>query len=539
MHLNFDSVYGLHSGFLASVVRFPQHPALDVDGSVYTYHELYNHSAAIAVAIVDRLPIEAPSMVGVLANRSLPVYSGILGSLMSGRGVVPLNPCFPSERTVQMMTLAGLQAVVVDAGAEEELDVVLQGLSQPLLVLLPQTDDVDDLRSRWPQHSFLAQHDLPTPASDWMPVSVQPDDVAYLFFTSGSTGMPKGVGVLHRNTLGFVAMSLQRYQDIGIDATDRFSQFYDVTFDSSLFDLFVSWASGACLCAPSAREWFNPNRYIVDKALTVIDIVPSAGHAMNRRDGWRPGRFPDLRLGRFGGEALSADLAAALAAAAPNAVIDNAYGPTECTVDAAYYRWDPDRSPGESLHGMVPIGYAGTGVDLLVVDEHLAEVPVGDDGELMIGGPQVTPGYWNDPQRTATVFLTLPGREGVYYRTGDLVKRPAPGQPILFLGRMDHQIKIGGVRIELGEVESVLREATGTGQAVALGWPLTSSGAAGIVAFVEAAHHDPQAIRTVLREKLPNVMVPREIRVLDQLPLNVNGKVDRKALLEILKGEST
>lgn len=527
-----DTVYGLHAGFLQSAARWPQRPALEVQGRVFSYAELQDRVLALGEVLVAHLPTAAQRRVGVLASRSLSVYLGLLGSLVAGCAVVPLNPGFPAERTRQMMALSELGALVVDAQGEALLEALLEPQVQPLLIVLPDAQHLGAHATRWPQHVFVVAPQAPPPGEQRrVPVSVQPDSLAYLFFTSGSTGAPKGVGVLHRNVLRFVEMSVERYRGCGIGETDRFSQFYDITFDSSMFDLYVSWAMGACLCSPSVGEWINPNKYIESKALTVIDIVPSTGQAMNRSNGWRPGRFTGLRLCRFGGEALPVDLAAKLAAAAPNAVVENVYGPTECTVDAAYYRWDRERSPAEAEHGVVPIGQAGPQVGLLVVDAELREVPVGGEGELLISGPQVTPGYWNSPERTAASFVRVPGREGVFYRTGDLVRRPAEGGAITYLGRFDFQIKISGVRIELGEVEHALRQAAGTDMAVAVGWPPTPSGAAGIVGFIAGSGIDAKAVHARLKAALPSVMVPRDIHVIDEMPLNVNGKIDRKALL--------
>lgn len=527
-------IYGLHAGFLASAARFPERPALEVEGRQLTYAQLKAQAGALAASLQRTRRKGAPALAGVFATRSLPVYAGLLGTLMAGFAVVPLNPGFPVERTRQMIEQAGLEALVVDAAGAAQLDALLAGLERPLVVLMPYTDDVAAQRAAWPQHRFVPASALVAPP-DWLPESVQPDSLAYLFFTSGSTGIPKGVGVQHRNTLRFVGMSLERYADCGLSERDRFSQFYDITFDSSMFDLYVCWAFGACLCSPSQVEWVNPNKYIIDRELTVIDIVPSTGHALSRTNGWRPGRFPGLRLGRFGGEALSAELAAKLAAAAPNAVIENVYGPTECTVDAAYYRWKGEASMAESRHGVVPIGVAGPQVTLLIVDDDLNPLPFGEEGELLIAGEQVTPGYWRDPQRTASVFIHLPGREGVYYRTGDLVRQDGADAPIVFLGRLDHQIKISGVRIELGEIEQALREAAGTDEAVAVGWPRTPSGAGGIVGFVARLDVDVDAVRDQLKRVLPAVMVPRELHLLERFPLNANGKVDRKALVESLE----
>lgn len=520
---------GLHAGFLDSAARFPERPALEIGGECLAYAQLRDRALGIAAAISAHTGTDRPR-VGILASRSVPTYSGILGTLMAGGTVVPLNPAFPAERTAQMLALADVAAIVVDAAGETALADLLPRLSAPMLVVAP-APSVPALVERWPSHRFIAQ---PATGGAFRPLSVDDEDLAYLFFTSGSTGVPKGVGVLHRNTLRFVAMSMERYAPLGLGPQDRFSQFYDITFDSSMFDLFVCWAFGACLCCPTTVEWVNPNKFIVARSLSVIDIVPSMGHNMNRSDGWRAGRFPGLRLCRFGGEALAADLAAALAAAAPQAVVDNVYGPTECTVDAAYYRWDRERSPAECRHGVVPIGCAGPQVGLLVVGPDLNEVPMGAEGELLISGPQVTPGYWKNPERTAQSFVRLQEGGAIHYRTGDLVRRVPDGEPIPYLGRMDYQIKVAGVRIELGEVEQAMRQAAGTDMAVAVGWPQTTSGASGIVGFVVRPGADGAAIRRAMKQTLPAVMVPREIHVIDAMPLNVNGKIDRKALLERL-----
>jgi amino acid adenylation domain-containing protein len=525
-----DHLNGLATHFLRSVRAHPSRPALAIGGLTLSYAELYARAGAIAGALPSTPPGDRPR-VGILASHSEVVYEAILGVLLGGGTVVPLNPSFPAARTRQMIELAEVRTLIVDDTGERNLDQLLASAAEPVHIVAPQ-GSVGRLASQWPGHRFVR------PATDaFRPRETRPDDIAYLFFTSGSTGVPKGVAVLHRNATRFVDMSLERYSELGLGPNDRFSQFYDITFDSSMFDLFVCWAFGACLCCPTVIEWVNPNRFIEAQELTVIDIVPSTGHAMNRRGAWRPGRFPGLRLCRFGGEALVADLASILAAAAPNAAIDNVYGPTECTVDAAYYRWNQERSPSEAIHGIVPIGVAGPRVGLRVVDEALNDVDIGQEGELLISGPQVTPGYWKDAARTSASFINLPGSTVVHYRTGDLVRRVPDGSPIPYLGRMDHQIKISGVRIELSEVEHALQQASGTSRVVALGWPRTASGAGGIAAFVAGASADLDTIRQRLRNTLPAVMVPREIRTIDTLPLNVNGKVDRKRLLEYLSAD--
>lgn len=527
--------FALHRGFVLSAGRHPERPALEVAGSSLTYRQLHRHACNIAQVVRANLPDDAPRMVGVLAGRSVSLYAGLLGTLIAGATIVPMNPAFPADRTRRMVEHAGVRMLVVDAASLDALHAQLSLATDAMHVVLPEGADVAALRARWPLHVFHDQAAVES-APAVAPWPVSESSFAVLFYTSGSTGQPKGVGVLHRNAARFVQMSIERYSPLGLGEADRFSQFYDVTFDSSMFDLYVCWAFGACLCSPTAVEWVNPNKFIEQRELTVIDIVPSTGRTMNRTGAWRPGRFQKLRLCRFGGEALNAELADALAAAAPNAMVDNVYGPTECTVDAAYFRWQAGVSAAQCEHGVVPVGVAGPQVVLRVVDDHLNDVAPGQEGELLIGGPQVTPGYWKDPERTAAAFVKTPGHDQTFYRTGDLVRQPEPGQPIQFLGRLDHQIKIAGVRIELGEVEHVLREAARSDQAVALGWPRTPSGASGIVAFVaKSPGLDADALREQLKARLPQVMVPRDIHLLDDFPLNVNGKVDRKALLESLQ----
>jgi acyl-CoA synthetase (AMP-forming)/AMP-acid ligase II len=171
------------------------------------------------------------------------------------------------------------------------------------------------------------------------------------------------------------------------------------------------------------------------------------------------------------------------------------------------------------------------------VDHELREVPPGETGELLVGGPQVTLGYWENQEKTAAAFLVPPGEHEPFYRTGDRVRRPLPGKPMTYLGRLDHQIKVRGVRIELGEVEAAVRDATGIDAVVAVGWPVTLTGADGIVAFVGDIDVEVAAVRAELAARLPSHMVPRRFVLLPDLPLNPNGKFDRKRLLQSLHEE--
>lgn len=251
----------------------------------------------------------------------------------------------------------------------------------------------------------------------------------------------------------------------------------------------------------------------------------------------KPDTYRNLRLSLFCGEALPVETARDWAKAAPDSIIENIYGPTELTIACTAYRWDNALSPAESFNGTVPIGYPFEGMKVLVADEQLNEVEAGQDGELLMAGPQLSCGYWRDESKTKAAFVTPPGKDTVFYRTGDRVRRPKNDEPLLYLGRMDNQVKILGHRVELGEVESAIRQLSGVDGVVALGWPVNGGGADGIVAFVETEALDAAALSESLKTKLPAYMVPRTIHAIRALPLNSNGKYNRKALTDLLNSK--
>ena len=516
------------AGFLDSVERWPLRPALEYDGAVLTYAELFERAAAVAGAL-GRAEKEPP-LAAVFAHRSITAYVGVLGTLLAGRGYVPLNRTFPPLRTQTMLARSGARALVVDEASAEQLDAVLAGFD-PLLVVMPDCDDVSELRARWRQHHVLGARDLGDAALSG--ASVGAGDIAYLLFTSGSTGQPKGVGVTHANVKHFLDTVCDRY---GVHERDRLTQTFDLTFDPSVFDMFVAWSRGACLCAMPEHAFLRPDRYLDRSRPTVWFGVPSLAMLMQRLGMLRPDRYPTLRWSLFCGEALPVAVVDEWWRSAPNSTVENLYGPTELTITCTVYGWDGERGPAEAEQGVVPIGDPLRGMEAVVVDANLHEVEEGMLGELLMTGPQRAPGYWNDPARTATAFVEVPGRPGVWYRTGDLVRRPADGAPLVYLGRLDHQVKVRGFRVELGEVEAVLRETSGHPEAVVIGWPLSDTGPTGLVGFL-IGPVDERAILNRIAKRLPHYMVPDALHSLPELPANASGKVDRDALAKLLDAQ--
>lgn len=525
------SLRELHSGLLRSADAFPERPALEVAGERLSYAELRDRAAAVAATLTREGPAGEPALTAVFAYRTPTCYVGLLGALLRGHGYVPLNRTFPPDRTRLMLQTAGCRALVADAESAGQLEQALAGLDEPRLILLPDVADVDDLARRLPNHRLLGARDL-EPAASWQREPVDPNAIAYLLFTSGSTGVPKGVMVAHRNVAHLVDTLAERH---GITEEDRFSQVNEVTFDMSVQDLFVAWERGACVCCPDRKTLIKPGRWIRETGITVWYSVPSTAIFMRRLAALKPGSYPSLRWSLFAGEPLPVEVAAAWQDAAPNSVVENLFGPTELTVVCIGYQWDPELSSAESERGGVPMGTPLGNNKPLVVDEELHEVAPGEEGELLVGGPQVALGYWQDEAKTARAFVVPPGHGDVHYRTGDHVRNPLPGRPMTYLGRMDQQIQIFGERVELGEVEAAVREESGVDAVVAVGWPLTPTGASGVEVFVGDETVDSTRLEAQLRERLPTHMAPRRVHVLADLPLNANGKFDRPALLSSLE----
>ena len=522
------------SRILSAVERWPERAALEVEGKSLTYRELVDSAGAIAAILEQENNATFPPITAVLGHRSVVSFTGVLAALLRGHGYLPLSPLYPADRLQHILTLTDCRDLVVDDAGIKSLYALLDGFDRSLRIVVPGNDVATFIRERWPRHEVeVLRSD--TEYAGVVATHVDPQSLAYLLFTSGSTGTPKGVQVSHNNVVAFVDQVGKRY-DLG--ATDRMSQTFELTFDLSVFDMFVTWCSGGCLCCPSHEHLLQTDEYITRAGLTSFFAVPSLGAAMERHGMLRPGAFPSLRLCLFCGEPFPASLAETWRMAAPNARIENVYGPTELTIFCTAYEWAPDRSYDRTENGIVAIGHPLSGMKAMVVDESLAPVPAGGSGELLMTGPQMTLGYWNDPERTDSAFVVPPGQTARYYRTGDRVRQAEDDGTLFYRGRFDNQIQVHGYRVELAEVEAALREVANTPTAVALGWPESEIGYDGIVAFISDQRADLPAIRRGLARRLPAYMLPSEVRLIDEFPHNSSGKIDHKALRAALSDPS-
>ena len=527
-------VRNLASGFFESAERFPERPALAVGNENISYQSLRQEVARIG-ATIQSVGDHQSGVIALLAHRSKTAYACVLGILAAGKGYAPLNPKFPLDRTLRMLTLSGCSILIAGAESFANLPNLLAKVSGPLVVILPDCDVAPAWSKELPKHRFLPAGQM----SSGRNLSFNPElasaAIAYLLFTSGSTGQPKGVAIHHSNVQPYVKYVSDRYS---VNEEDRFSQEFDLTFDLSVHDMFVCWERGACLFSVPEKSVMMPAKFIRDHQLTMWFSVPSVVGVLEKMRLLNPGSFPSLRHSLFCGEPLPAKYAALWQKAAVNSTVENLYGPTEATIAITHLHWDPGRHEKEYLNGVVPIGWPFAGQMCRIVDDEKRTVATGKSGELCLSGSQVTNGYWNDPDKTRERFVQLPGCDGTtWYRTGDLVKQDAEGC-IHYLGRIDHQVKVRGYRIELQEIEAVLRRVCGTEQVVAVGWPVRNGLAEGIIAFVSRNEAvDENVVLAECRESLPEYMIPRRIYLRSEFPLNANGKIDRQALIQQLDAE--
>ncbi len=504
----------LYARFLRGLAVSPGRAAIRVGTQTVSYEAAHELALRWAGALVAASPAP-PRAVGVLAGKGVESYVGLLAALYTGATVVPLHPDFPAIRTKRMLELAGVSALLADErGLAVLAEMSAAGTDIPVLAPGHSSGNGSSAGCAGFRMIPLRQGD-----SLGQPRPVRGSDTAYMLFTSGSTGRPKGVPITHGNTHHYFELLDKRYD---FTADDVFSQNFDLNFDCAMFDLFCAWGAGASVHAVPAPAYRNMPAFLAEHGMTVWFSTPSSIPLIRRMAGLTQDAMPTLRWSLFAGEALQAADAADWQAAASRSTVENIYGPTELTVTVTGHRWLPRTSPGLCVNGLVPIGTVHEGHDYLLLTA--AGALAGTEGELCITGPQMTAGYL-DPEDNRGRFLQRDGR--TWYRTGDRVRRLHNGE-LIYLGRLDAQVQLHGLRVELAEIEHALRGCAGVRDAVAV----TRSAASGaeLVVFYTGTPAPAAQLAGQLRRILPPGMLPRQYRHLDELPLNSNRKIDRSRL---------
>jgi amino acid adenylation domain-containing protein len=511
-----------------SARRYPDKDALVYLDKKITYRDLDLLSNKLAATLLEK-GAKRGDRIGVYINKSIPSIISILAVLKAGGIYIPLDTNAPLPRLAYIMENAGMKHLLTSTKKLDTLKkMALEKIPLEAVIL---TDDLAGVNA-----------DLPVRVIPWNEISDRTEailpnngsietDLAYILFTSGSTGVPKGVMISHRSSLTFINWSCQEFQ---ILPEDRVSSHAPLYFDLSIFDIFTSLKAGATIFLVPEEYSIFPRRlirFIRDQGITVWYSVPSIIVHMMMHGRMNDYSFPALRLVLFAGEIFPVKYLRELMGIIPEAEFYNLYGPTETNVCTFYKveHLDPEeRRP-------VPIGKACATNEVFAMDDNNKIVTaMGKEGELYVRGPCVAQGYWRDPEKTEANFIENfhnPEYREKIYRTGDIVTLDEMGNYHL-LGRKDTMIKSRGFRIELGEIEAALYVHEGVKEAVAIAVPddlITNKIKVLIVPMLPGSFTKIE-LEKHLSRLIPHYMMPELIEFRSALPKTSTGKIDRKAL---------
>ncbi|HEK2124403.1 TPA: non-ribosomal peptide synthase/polyketide synthase [Pseudomonas aeruginosa] len=506
--------------FASRAAMEPERVALLFEERQLSYGELNAQANRLAHRLIE-LGVGPDVLVGIAVERGLEMIVSLLAVLKAGGAYVPLDPEYPQERLGYMIEDSGIALLLSQSH-------LLQRLPAASGIACLALDQAWDWQDR--------------PASDPQ-LRAHPQNLAYVMFTSGSTGRPKGVGISRESLSRHTHVSLAFF---GIGPDDRVLQFSTFNFDGFVEQLYPPLACGASVVLRGTEIWDSETLYreIVERRITTVDLTTAYWNMLAKdfaNQGVRD--YGALRQVHAGGEAMPPEsLVAWKAAGLEHVRLLNTYGPTEATVTVTTLDCAPYVDGSKAIPATMPIGKVLPGRAIYLLDDAGQPAPVGAVGELVIGAELLARGYFKRPDLTAARFIPDPFDEqggGRLYRTGDLARYGADGV-IEYVGRVDHQVKVRGFRIELGEIEACLGEHPAVREALVI----AVEGAAGaqLVAYLvpqaealASATLEVQAtlrneLKALLRDSLPEYMVPAHLLFLERLPLSPNGKVDRKAL---------
>jgi amino acid adenylation domain-containing protein len=517
----------LHELLRSSAERNPHQIAV-IDGDRrLTYGELEGRTNQLCVLLL-RLGVTRHDRVGLYLDKSLESVVGVYGILKTGAAYVPLDPQAPTSRLALIARDCDLKLLVTGIEKARQWASLVGPTTDvdTLVVLNGRDSDLEDPPAGirvLTLNAFASATDAP------ISVPMIDLDLAYILYTSGSTGDPKGVMLSHLNALTFVDWATRVFQ---VQATDRLSNHAPLHFDLSIFDLFAAAKSGAAVVLVPSRMSIFPiqvSRFIAEHGITIWYSVPSALSMLVQRGDLKAGAFPTLRIVLFAGEVFPTKYLRALMDLLPHVSFFNLYGPTETNV-CTYY--EVPVLP-EGSFDTIPIGSAISNVEVFAVADEGTLTPPGEVGELLVRGSSVMNGYWGDPDRTGASLVSYPrggGARDRAYKTGDFVRQDSDGNYHL-LGRRDSQVKSRGYRIELGEIETALFAHPSVTDCAVIAIPddlITNR----VKAFVTV--RDPCSEGELVQfcaERIPRYMIPEEFELRVTLPKTSTGKIDRRALL--------
>lgn len=515
--------------FAQSVKTYPNKPSICIESEVLTYAELAVAAGQISTCL--RTSTATGQNTCILATRrTFTGFASILGVLGAGKIYVPVSPSTTNERAIFIASTTSPVAIIADHDGFNLAKLIAQKSSQPLAIILPEHEPSEVDRGDFVPHKVYDKSELHQFPKKFEPVDVNPSSLAYILFTSGTTGEPKGVPIRQESVVQYVRSMASLYPLL---PTDRCTQLFELTFDLSGHDMFVTWNAGACLFVPHRGMALFSADLVVSHELTVWFSVPSVVSELMRSRKLTPGALQSLRFAFFCGERMPIQLAQAMKVAAPNALIVNIYGPTEATIAFTHFAWDGRDLP-EICHDL-PIGHPLPEQQVFLLDSNRQPVSLNTVGEMYLVGSQVSDGYWKNSKETIARYHNLISNDKTplhAYSTGDLAIE-VPDLGLVFRGRIDDQVKLHGVRIELGAIEAAVRRVSGSQQAAAMVWPQDYP--TKLIVYVEKGDVSVTDILEKCRNLLPHHEQPHEIIEIDRLPLTSNRKMDRKKLVALYR----
>lgn len=505
---------------LESFKKYSDYNALFTYNKYYRYSQLAELSYNIADTILYVEYTKQPVI--IMGSKSFYTHAAICGVIIAGSYYIPLNETFPLERNMNIIKLSNAKILLLDYTDFAHYDDILNHINN-YNIICPE-EHYEYLSSKFTNHNFYTPKDYNNKL-----LNAKKDDAVYMLFTSGSTGVPKGIKISHFNLNSYIQSFIKRNS---VTNQDKIMQMSDLTFDLSIHSLFLSFLLGACLYVPDSSSKINPNKFIITNEITQIVMVPSILAIMKKLRLLKSGIFHHLKYIAFCGEALPFNNALLMAEAASNAKLENIYGPTEATIACTYFEFNKDTEELPEYCGSMPIGKAYDGMEVFLIDENLNIINTGI-GQIVLSGRQLAKCYVNNEAQTKEKFIKINNKD--CYLTGDL-GRWVNGE-LVFLGRNDAQVQIKGYRVELYEIENAISKIENIVSNAVIPTPVNSVTYENLTAFITVKDDniDTYQIKSILSQTLPDYMVPNKYIILDNMPLNSNGKVDRNQLKNMLK----
>ncbi len=498
---------------LDSFTKYSKFNAIDINGKKFSYNQLKNSSLNLCSLIRNKNFSNSP--IGILCEKKIETYVSLLATIFSGNHYVPINL---EENDIKINHIIKSCNINLILGTKKNLELVKDKISEESKKNINFLNVIiNDSKNE------IEKIDLP---------KFNGEDLIYILFTSGSTGVPKGVMVTHNNVSAYLR-SINEI--IKLKKEFKCSHFFDLTFDVSVKDLFLSWSNGCEIYLLQKEDIMVPIDFIIRNKLDVWASVPSVAIILDKMNFLKNNIMPSLKISMFTGEPLPKTIADKWLLSSPNSSVWNLYGPTEATVEVSGFKYNKKNNV-EYKNGNLPIGTPFNGTDFMIIDENLTPLQKGMIGEIIYTGLQITKGYLGDTQKTKKSFRIFDwdDKSRIWYLSGDLGFINDKNQ-IECMGRKDNQVKILGKRVEIEEIEFFFKKYTKFKDIVIIPIKVSFQHTSFLAAFTTMGFDEEyiHEIRALSKNHINDIFFPKKIFTINNFDYMVSGKVDKKNLIEL------